>query len=163
MYALAIAAFAGVLMSAGVSPARAEILPYTDQKGRRIFINTEDVELTQAVRRGGVQAAARLMERRKQALPGIEQHIEDVCRDLEVDPALVLALIEVESAWNPAARSSKGALGLMQLLPGTAARFGVRDLFDPRQNIAAGVRYLRFLLDRFHNNLEWALAAYNAG
>jgi len=134
-----------------------------DQKGRRVYINTEDEELRAAASRGGAAAALRLIEQRKRALPGIQQHIEAVSRRHRVDPELVQAIIEVESAWSPQARSRKGALGLMQLLPATAARFGVSELFDPQENILAGVRYLRFLLDRFNNNLELAVAAYNAG
>jgi len=80
-----------------------------------------------------------------------------------VDPALVKALVHTESHFDPAARSSKGALGLMQLMPETAARYGVRDPLDPAQNIEGGVRYLRHLLGRFRNSLPRALAAYNAG
>lgn len=163
MYLLTTGVVLGVALAGTVCPARAEIISYMDQSGRRIFINTEDEELRQAAARGGVAAALRLIERRKQSMPGIEQHIETVSRHHGVDPELVHAVIEVESAWNPLAGSRKGALGLMQLLPSTAARFGVSELFDPRQNVAAGVRYLRFLLDRFDNNLEWALAAYNSG
>ena len=80
-----------------------------------------------------------------------------------VNPALVRAVIQAESAWNTRAVSSKGALGLMQLMPSTATEMGVDDPFDPIQNIRAGVRYLRQLLDRYDGNPELALAAYNAG
>ncbi len=79
-----------------------------------------------------------------------------------VDPALVEAIVAVESAFNPMAVSVKGAMGLMQLMPPTASRYGVADPFDPKQNVSGGVRYLRDLLLRFENLLH-ALAAYNAG
>ena len=78
-----------------------------------------------------------------------------------VDPMLVRALIQVESNYKPAARSRKGALGLMQLMPATLRIYNVRNPFDPRANIEAGVKHLRSLIDRF--GTELALAAYNAG
>lgn len=80
-----------------------------------------------------------------------------------VHPALVRAVIVVESGFNPRALSKKGAVGLMQLLPETARRYGVTDLYDPEQNVRAGASYLRDLIARFGSNLELALAAYNAG
>jgi soluble lytic murein transglycosylase-like protein len=80
-----------------------------------------------------------------------------------VDPGLVRAMVKAESNFNRWAVSSKGALGLMQLIPTTGARYGVQDFFDPQQNIEGGVRYLRFLLQKFNGNLDLSLAAYNAG
>jgi hypothetical protein len=76
---------------------------------------------------------------------------------------LVKAVIQVESEFDPLAVSSKGAQGLMQLMPFTARRFGVADAFEPRQNIFGGVQYLRVLLDQFRGDVDLALAAYNAG
>jgi soluble lytic murein transglycosylase-like protein len=90
--------------------------------------------------------------------------VDSISKTHGVDPQLVSAVMKVESNYNPWARSSKGALGLMQLIPATGARFGVRDFFDPAQNIEGGVRYLKFLSDKFGaHNLDLQLAAYNAG
>jgi hypothetical protein len=80
-----------------------------------------------------------------------------------VDPQLVEAVVRVESDGNPHALSSKGAQGLMQLIPATAQRLGVEDPYDPRQNVEGGVSYLRYLLDRFGGDVTLALAGYNAG
>jgi soluble lytic murein transglycosylase-like protein len=80
----------------------------------------------------------------------------------ELDAMLVQAVVQVESGYNVRALSSKGAKGLMQLMPGTARELGVTDPYDAEQNVRAGTAYLRRMFDRF-GNLEWALAAYNAG
>jgi len=84
-------------------------------------------------------------------------------RQFGVDPQLVRAVIQVESNYNTNAVSRKGARGLMQLIPDTARRFGVKNSFDPRQNIAGGVAYLKHLLELFSGNVSLAVAAYNAG
>jgi soluble lytic murein transglycosylase-like protein len=80
-----------------------------------------------------------------------------------VDPALMVEVMRQESGFNSRAHSYKGACGLMQLMPGTAARFGVTKIFDPAQNIEAGAKYLRFLLDKFDGDVQLTLAGYNAG
>lgn len=88
--------------------------------------------------------------------------IKRIAKKYRLDPALLNAVISVESAFDPNAVSPAGAMGLMQLMPGTAARFGVTDPFDPIANINAGARYLRILLNKF-GTIQLALAAYNAG
>jgi hypothetical protein len=80
-----------------------------------------------------------------------------------VNPLLVRALIQVESKFRPTARSRKGAMGLMQLMPSTAREYNVRNPFEPKANIEAGIKHLKSLIDRFGSSLELALAAYNAG
>lgn len=90
--------------------------------------------------------------------------IEEAARNADLDPALVHAVIAVESGYNPAARSVKGAIGLMQVLPETAARYGVANpAISPEENLRAGTRYLSYLMTLFDNRIELALAAYNAG
>ncbi len=95
--------------------------------------------------------------------PGLEDYIERIARRYELDPLLVRSVIEVESNYNPRAVSPKGARGLMQLMPGTARRLGVRDSFNPWENIEGGVRHLKYLLELFEGDTRLALAAYNAG
>lgn len=89
--------------------------------------------------------------------------IEKAARSAAVRPELVRAVIVVESAFNPLAISKRGAVGLMQLRPSTARRYGVANAFDPEQNIRAGAHYLSDLIARYDNQIELALAAYNAG
>ena len=89
--------------------------------------------------------------------------IRETAQRYGVSPALVEAVVRTESAFNPWAVSPKGAQGLMQLMPQTASALGVRDSFNPHQNIDGGVRHLRYLLDRYPGNVAFAVAAYNAG
>lgn len=93
----------------------------------------------------------------------LDDLIQNAARKHQVDPRLVLEVIRQESGFRLRAVSHKGASGYMQLMPATAARFGVTRIFDPAQNIDGGTRYLRFLLDLFKGNVELALAGYNAG
>lgn len=92
-----------------------------------------------------------------------DEMIAASAREFGVDPILVKCMMLVESGFNPRAVSPKGAKGLMQLMPKTAAAYGVIDVFDPAQNIRGGVRYLNFLLNLFNGNLNMAIAGYNAG
>ncbi|RMD71603.1 MAG: lytic transglycosylase domain-containing protein, partial [Gammaproteobacteria bacterium] len=103
--------------------------------------------------------AAGLEERRRR----FADLVEEAARRYGLDRCLLDALIMAESAYRPRAVSSKGALGLMQLMPETARRYGVSDPFDPRQNIQGGARFLKDLLAAFGGDVRLAIAAYNAG
>lgn len=92
-----------------------------------------------------------------------DDQVQAAARAHNVDAALIHAVISAESAYNPLARSTKGARGLMQLIPETGARYGATNLLDPKQNIDAGTRYLKDLIAMFGNDLKLAIAAYNAG
>lgn len=99
----------------------------------------------------------------RQGVERFRAEVAEASRQAGVDARLVHAVMAVESGFNPNAVSSAGAVGLMQLMPGTARRFGVRDSRDPAQNITGGARYLSYLLEYFKNDMALALAAYNAG
>jgi soluble lytic murein transglycosylase-like protein len=98
-----------------------------------------------------------------EAPPYLAAYIADAAKTHGVDPRLVAAVAARESAWNPGAVSRTGACGLMQIMPATARFLGVANVFEPRDNIFAGARYLRTLLDAFNGDLDLTLAAYNAG
>lgn len=106
---------------------------------------------------------------RSQSRPGsnsersFDSHIQEAALRFDIDPLLIKAVIKQESNFNPNATSDKGALGLMQLMPGTAHDMGVYDVFDPRENIFGGARYLRLLYSQFNGDLALTLASYNAG
>lgn len=93
----------------------------------------------------------------------IDSYIVDACAKYNVDPLLIFAQMNQESKFKQKATSYKGASGLMQLMPDTAVRFGAKDIYDPQQNIDAGVKYMRWLLNKFDQNVQLSLAAYNAG
>jgi soluble lytic murein transglycosylase-like protein len=95
--------------------------------------------------------------------PRLDRIVQEAAQRHSLDPALVKAVITTESGWNARAISQKGAVGLMQLIPSTAQRFGVGNPFDPAQNVEGGTTYLKALLDRYNGDLTKSLAAYNAG
>jgi len=152
--------------------ASAQITKVVDNSGRSFFVNAEPprtVKLTSAKPRTSIYmpSESSLTGRQNGWMSvehdGVERFVKEAAERYKVDPALVRAVIETESGWNPHAYSHKGAGGLMQLIPTTAQRYGAYDVFNPQQNIDAGVKYLRNLLERYNGNLELALAAYNAG
>lgn len=163
------------------APARGQIVSYMDDNGKRVFINSDPnpaprprpskIPLLRTAADGGAlrttqssfaaspeMSTLELANRAK-----IEEMIREVSARYRVDPALVRAVMQTESNWNTSAVSRKGALGLMQLVPGTAQQLGVNNAFDPKQNLDGGARYLHMLLERYNGDLDRALAAYNAG
>jgi soluble lytic murein transglycosylase-like protein len=106
------------------------------------------------------RTASPFLERKRQNFAGL---INAAANKYRLDPALLHAVIRAESAYNPNAVSVKGAAGLMQLMPATATRYGVRDRLDPVENIEGGARYLSDLLDMFQSDVRLAVAAYNSG
>ncbi|MHB8174175.1 MAG: lytic transglycosylase domain-containing protein [Nitrospirota bacterium] len=121
---------------------------------------------TKIARISGSKPPHKIYGRRGDELPGRVPYshiINAKCEKYGVDPNLVRSIIKAESNFNPSAVSPKGALGLMQLMPSTAADMGVRKILDPAQNIDGGVKYLRYLLDCFRGDVELSVAAYNCG
>jgi soluble lytic murein transglycosylase-like protein len=158
------------VMTASSLPA--QVASVTNGDGRRIFVNAEPAPLTfKAVpaKPQSIYISGELSFTGKNRpavsldRDGVEALVREAAERHNVDPALVRAVIQTESNWNASAFSRKGAIGLMQLIPTTAQRFGANDAFNPKQNVDAGVRYLRTLLERYNGNLDLALAAYNAG
>jgi soluble lytic murein transglycosylase-like protein len=161
-----------LMLMLGVLPASAmaDIYSYTDAKGVLHFSNVPDnsqYQLILATQGGGGRQKEVTSDNRVQpSRAGKDRFapiVEEAARDHQVDPALLHAVITAESGYNPDAVSRKGAVGLMQLMPETARRYGVENSFDPTQNIQGGTKYLSDLLQMFNNNLELAVAAYNAG
>lgn len=128
---------------------------HLDSKGRVVFTNELPAvsPLPPTSSAAGTPGAA----------PPLDDLIEEAADEHQVDAELIRAIIQVESNYNPYAVSPRGARGLMQLIPATARRFGVRDIFDPRANLDGGIRYLKYLMEMFRGDLRLSLAAYNAG
>jgi hypothetical protein len=152
-------------------PVRGQIASFTDPTGRRLFVNAEPppIKLVSPKPRTTIYMSSEtsFLGQNRPAMnidrDGAEALVREAAERHHVDPALVRAVIETESNWNAGAVSRKGAVGLMQLIPTTAQRFGVNNAFNPKQNVDAGVHYLKTLLERYNGNLDLALAAYNAG
>jgi len=154
------------------TPLRAQIATALDEHGKLVFVNGDSPNARRGSTisptsgalhsRSGISA-----ESAAETLGADDGRLDRIVRDAaarhKVDPALVKAVISTESGWNPQAVSRKGAVGLMQLIPGTAQRFGVGNPFDPAQNVEGGTTYLKALLDRYNGDLSKTLAAYNAG
>ena len=161
---LVIAILCGALMS---GPVLADLYKYRDASGH-VHLTDRPMPGMQLLKRyasSGARAARpgdslAAMKRRRDRLASL---IEQAATENGLEPALVHAVVRAESAYRADAVSHKGAVGLMQLMPGTAERYGVSDRRDPRQNLSGGTRYLSDLLDMFDNDLTLALAAYNAG
>jgi hypothetical protein len=156
---LAAAALAGYSLMALLFPGQCfgEIYQYIGPNGSISLTNVPSDARYRRVESESAQFHAILSERELE--PVIRRHSSQN----QLHPALIRAVIKAESDFDPRAVSRAGAIGLMQLMPQTAVRMDVRDLYDPEDNVAGGAKYLRQLLDRFHGNLPLALAAYNAG
>ncbi|HMK86613.1 MAG TPA: transglycosylase SLT domain-containing protein [Steroidobacteraceae bacterium] len=148
------------------SSARPRIYTYVDANGIRHYTDVPDnnrykllvfspFEVTESGDRYDPAVLARATQ--------YDSIIEKAALSTAVEANLLRAVIVVESGFNSRAVSKRGAKGLMQLMPATAMRFGVSNPYDPKQNVHAGARYLKFLIDRFGQNIRLALAAYNAG
>jgi soluble lytic murein transglycosylase-like protein len=145
-------------------PAEAQIYAWRDSSGRLVL---SDRKLDVAANTYAVPNAPDIRATRPIGWEDAGDRFEPLIREHAsrnaLDPHLVRAVIQVESGFNPWARSVKGAMGLMQLMPATARELGVTDAYDPAENIRGGTTYLRRLLDKYDGNEELALAAYNAG
>jgi soluble lytic murein transglycosylase-like protein len=154
------------LLTTSSALAMPHIYTYVDADGLRHYTDVPDnnryrllVLSPQDRTAAGDRYDARLLAKAGQ----YDSIIEGAASAAAVEPNLLRAVIVVESGFNARAVSKSGAVGLMQLMPATAARFGVSNRYDPRDNVNAGARYLKFLLARFGQNMRLALAAYNAG
>lgn len=149
------------------APARAQIYSWRDAKGTLVLSNRRPESALAASTRSYAVPNAENVRATRYAAAERGREYDDIItehsRRNAVRSDLVRAVMQVESAFNPYAKSPKGAMGLMQLMPATMRQYGVRNAFNPAENVRAGVAYLRELLDRYSNNEQLALAAYNAG
>ncbi len=167
---LMLGTLAAALLGVAVGAAHADIYRYVDESGKVHFTNVPNdsrYKLFIATSKEPDAVTATLNSRYR-PYPWSDRtkyhaHIVAAARAFALEPALIHAVISAESGYNPLARSPKGAKGLMQLMPDTARRYGVDNPLDPEQNIQGGAAYLRDLLKLFGNDLNLALAAYNAG
>jgi soluble lytic murein transglycosylase-like protein len=152
-----------IVLALTPAPASAQIYVWRDQGGNLVLSDRpkDPSARTYAVATTGSVRVTRPAISRRSAI--YDDLIERHAAAEGVRPELVRAVIQAESAFNPNARSVKGAMGLMQLMPATAAEYGVANPYDPHENIRGGVAYLRSLLTRYDDKEELALAAYNAG
>lgn len=151
------------LLSAGVA---ADVYQYRDAEGRTLLTDRPvrgDYRLVKRFSLKGTRPPPGTLAEMRRRRSSLKPLIDRVAAEHEMKPALIHAVVRAESAYRTDAVSSKGAMGLMQLMPDTAKRLGVRDAYDAEQNLHGGVRYLRDLLKMFADNLRLALAAYNAG
>ena len=141
----------------------AQIASTVDERGKLVFVNEDSPKphsgstISPALAKLSAGGSIDPTDAR------LERIVHEAARRHNLDPALVKAVITTESGWNPRAVSRKGAVGLMQLIPETAQRYGVGNPFDPAQNVEGGATHLRSLLDRYNGDLTKTLAAYNAG
>jgi hypothetical protein len=148
------------------SPSYADIYKYTDEDGIVCYTDTPLSKIANLVMREKTEAnQSQPNTTRKISQDSTNYHslVHEKATKYKIDPLLVNAVIKTESNWNEWAISKKGAMGLMQLMPATARELKVSNPFNPEENIEGGVRYLRYLLERFNGDLTLALAAYNAG
>ena len=155
-----------VLLLPAYAGAHGRIYSYVDSLGVRHFTDVPDnnrYRLFHLDLRGRTESGQTYDPRLLARASRYDPIIDGAAASAQVEPALLRAVIVVESGFNSRAVSKTGAIGLMQLMPATALRFGVTDPYDPRQNVHGGAHYLKYLMDRFGQNLRLALAAYNAG
>jgi len=145
------------------TPVLADIFIYIDKEGVMHFSNAPTHNRYRVYMKENSRSSAPVVNSLKPDTDKYDHLIAESCHLHGVDFALVKAVIRAESYFDPYAISSKGAEGLMQLMPDTSRRLNVANPFDPQENIRGGVKYLKYLLGRFNNDLKLSLAAYNAG